>query len=85
MKLFGYRFSYGFFQNDLRIFPELTTIEKIIGGGLPIGAIGGRKVILDQAAPQTKNQVLIGGGTFSGYPLSMATGLKTLELLKKIK
>lgn len=79
----GYRFSYGLLQNDLRIFPDLTTMGKIIGGGFPIGAVGGRKEIIAQATPQTKNQVLIGGGTFSGYPLSMATGLKTLELLKE--
>ncbi len=79
----GYRFSYGLLQNDLRIFPDLTTMGKIIGGGLPIGAVGGRDEIIALATPQTKNQVLIGGGTFSGYPLSMASGLKTLELLKE--
>jgi len=79
----GYRFSYGLFQNDLRIFPDLTTLGKIIGGGLPIGAVGGRNEIIAQATPQTQNQVLIGGGTFSGHPLSMATGLKTLEILSE--
>ncbi|UCG01253.1 MAG: aminotransferase class III-fold pyridoxal phosphate-dependent enzyme [Candidatus Heimdallarchaeota archaeon] len=79
----GYRFSYGLLQNDLRIFPDLTTMGKIIGGGLPIGAVGGKKEVIALATPGMKNQVLIGGGTFSGYPLSMATGLKTLELLKE--
>ncbi|MFX0121269.1 MAG: aspartate aminotransferase family protein [Candidatus Hodarchaeota archaeon] len=79
----GYRFTYGLFQNKLKIFPDLTTMGKIIGGGFPVGAVGGRKDILEQAIPQSKNQVLIGGGTFSGFPLSMATGLKTLELLRK--
>ena len=78
----GYRFLYGLFQNELGIFPDLTTMGKIIGGGLPIGVIGGRKEIIERASPGDKNQVLIGGGTFSGYPLSMAAGLKTLELLK---
>ncbi|MFX1284163.1 MAG: aspartate aminotransferase family protein [Promethearchaeota archaeon] len=81
----GYRFSYGLFQNDLQIYSDLTTMGKIIGGGLPIGAIGGQKEIIALATPQTQNQVLIGGGTFSGYPLSMATGLKTLEILKRSK
>jgi len=55
---------------------------KIIGGGFPIGAIGGKKEIIERSSPQDDNQVLIGGGTFSGYPLSMVAGLKTLELLK---
>ncbi|MFX0125154.1 MAG: aspartate aminotransferase family protein [Candidatus Hodarchaeota archaeon] len=81
----GYRFSYGLFQNDLQIIPDITAMGKIIGGGLPIGAVGGRNEIITQATPQLKNQVLIGGGTFSGYPLSMATGLKTLEILKGSK
>ena len=55
---------------------------KIIGGGMPIGAIGGREDIIDQSSPEIENMVLIGGGTFSGYPLSMIAGLKTLEILK---
>ena len=78
----GYRFSYGLHQNDLQIFPDLTTMGKIIGGGFPIGAVGGLEEIIALATPQTPNQVLIGGGTFSGYPLSMASGLKTLDLLR---
>ncbi|MFX1506263.1 MAG: aspartate aminotransferase family protein [Promethearchaeota archaeon] len=81
----GYRFSYGLLQNDLQIFPDLTTMGKIIGGGLPIGAVGGQEEIIALATPQTQNQVLIGGGTFSGYPLSMVSGLKTLDLLKGSK
>lgn len=49
---------------------------------MPIGAIGGREDIIDQSRPEIDNQVLIGGGTFSGYPLSMIAGFKTLEILK---
>jgi glutamate-1-semialdehyde 2,1-aminomutase len=79
----GYRFLPALFQNELKIFPDLTTMGKIIGGGLPIGAIGGRKEIIDLSSPESENRVLIGGGTFSGYPLSMIAGLKTLEILKK--
>ena len=63
------------------VIPDLTTMGKIIGGGFPIGAIGGRREIIDQSSPDIVDQVLIGGGTFSGYPLSMIAGLKTLEIL----
>ena len=79
----GYRFLDSLFQNDVGIVPDLTTMGKIIGGGMPIGAIGGRTDIIDQSSPEVDNQVLIGGGTFSGYPLSMIAGIKTLEILKK--
>jgi len=79
----GYRFTDALFQNKLKVIPDLTTMGKIIGGGMPIGAIGGRKDIIEQSSPEVENQVLIGGGTFSGYPLSMIAGLKTLEILKK--
>ncbi len=78
----GYRFNDSLFQNELKILPDLTTMGKIIGGGFPIGAIGGKNEIIERSSPEDKNQVLIGGGTFSGYPLSMIAGLKTLELLK---
>ncbi|MFW9822656.1 MAG: aspartate aminotransferase family protein [Candidatus Thorarchaeota archaeon] len=78
----GYRFRNSLFQDELKIIPDLTTMGKIIGGGLPIGCIGGREDIIDQSSPEIENMVLIGGGTFSGYPLSMIAGLKTLEILK---
>jgi len=79
----GYRFRDSLFQNELKIIPDLTTMGKIIGGGLPIGAIGGKEEIIERSSPQNDNPVLIGGGTFSGYPLSMIAGLETLNLLKK--
>ncbi|MFX1506466.1 MAG: aspartate aminotransferase family protein [Promethearchaeota archaeon] len=78
----GYRFSYGLFQNELKITPDLTTMGKIVGGGLSIGVVGGRKEIMEQANPQLNNRVWTGGGTFSAHPLSMAAGLQTLEILK---
>lgn len=81
----GYRFSNSLFQNELKVIPDLTTMGKIIGGGFPIGAIGGRKDIIEKSSPESGNQVLIGGGTFSGYPLSMIAGLKTLDLLEHSK
>jgi glutamate-1-semialdehyde 2,1-aminomutase len=79
----GYRFLDSLFQNSLKIIPDLTTMGKIIGGGMPIGAIGGRGDIINQSSPEVDDQVLIGGGTFSGYPLSMIAGFKTIEILKK--
>ncbi|MHA1643028.1 MAG: aspartate aminotransferase family protein [Promethearchaeota archaeon] len=81
----GYRFLYGLYQEDIKVYPDLTTMGKIIGGGFPIGAVGGREDIIERSAPNSKNQVLIGGGTFSGYPISMIAGLKTLEILKNSK
>ncbi|MHA2327231.1 MAG: aspartate aminotransferase family protein, partial [Candidatus Hodarchaeales archaeon] len=78
----GYRFNYGLFQNQLNVWPDLTTMGKIVGGGMPIGIVGGRADIVNQADPQATNRVWIGGGTFSANPLSMAAGLKTLEILK---
>jgi len=79
----GYRFNNSLFQNQLKVIPDLTTMGKIIGGGLPIGAVGGRKDIIERSSPLSENQILIGGGTFSGYPLSMRAGIKTLEILHR--
>ncbi len=79
----GYRYNYGLFQNSLNIFSDLTTMGKIVGGGMPIGIVGGRDEIIEQANPLRKDRVWIGGGTFSSFPLSMLAGFKTLELLKQ--
>jgi glutamate-1-semialdehyde 2,1-aminomutase len=54
---------------------------KIIGGGFPIGSVGGRRDIIEQANPTIPDRIWIGGGTFSGYPLSMIAGLEMLEIL----
>ena len=79
----GYRFNYGLFQNDLKILPDITTMGKIISGGFPVGAIGGRFDIIEQANPTLSDRVWIGGGTFSGYPLSMKAGIKILSILRE--
>ena len=79
----GYRFLNSLFQNELKVIPDLTTMGKIIGGGFPIGAIGGRRDIIERSSPLSKDQILIGGGTFSGYPISMVAGMKTLEILRR--
>jgi glutamate-1-semialdehyde 2,1-aminomutase len=81
----GYRFSYGLYQNEIGVKPDLTTMGKIIGGGFPIGAIGGRRDIIEQANPTLPDRVWVGGGTFSAYPLSMLAGLEMLSVLKRSK
>ncbi len=81
----GYRFTDKLYQEVLKVYPDLTTMGKVIGGGFPIGGIGGREEIINQAAPGVKSQVLIGGGTFSGFPLSMIAGLKTIKILSREK
>jgi len=79
----GYRYHCGFFQDKIGIKADLTTMGKIISGGLPVGGIGGKEEIINLADPKTDNTTLIGGGTFSAYPLSMSAGLKTLDILEK--
>ncbi|MFW9993452.1 MAG: aspartate aminotransferase family protein [Candidatus Odinarchaeota archaeon] len=81
----GYRYTYGLLQNKIGVYPDLVTMGKIVGGGFPIGVVGGRADIVEQANPLSERPVWIGGGTFSEFPLSMAVGLKTLELLKGAK
>lgn len=75
----GFRICYGGFQNYSNISPDLTTLGKIIGGGLPVGAYGGRKEIMDRVAP---NGDVYQAGTLSGNPLAMAAGTATLRILK---
>ncbi|MHA1973169.1 MAG: aspartate aminotransferase family protein [Candidatus Hodarchaeales archaeon] len=81
----GYRFGYGLYQDIINVIPDLTTMGKIVGGGMPLGVVGGRDEILEMANPLRKNRVWIGGGTFSANPLSMISGITTLDLLKKSK
>jgi glutamate-1-semialdehyde 2,1-aminomutase len=79
----GYRFSNSLFQNELNVYPDLTTMGKIIGGGFPIGAVGGTYEVIEQSNPSIPDRVWIGGGTFSGYPLSMIAGSEMLSILKE--
>ncbi len=75
----GFRLCYGGYQKIAHIEPDITTLGKIIGGGLPIGALGGKASIMDLLSP-------LGGvyqaGTLSGNPVALAAGVKTLEKLK---
>jgi len=76
----GFRISYGGAQAKFGITPDLTTLGKIIGGGLPVGAYGGKKEIMAMVAPSGP---MYQAGTLSGNPLAMTAGIKTLELLQK--
>jgi glutamate-1-semialdehyde 2,1-aminomutase len=64
---------------DAGIRPDLTTLGKIIGGGMPIGAYGGRAELMDLVAPAGP---VYQAGTLSGHPLSMAAGIATLAALQ---
>jgi len=74
----GFRLSAGGAQKRFGIMPDLTTLGKIIGGGLPVGAYGGRKDIMDMLAP---NGPVYQAGTLSGNPLAMAAGTVMLHTL----
>ena len=75
----GFRLGIGGAQELLGVTPDLTTFGKIIGGGLPVGAYGGKKEIMDMLAP---GGPVYQAGTLSGNPLAMAAGLTTLRLLE---
>ena len=76
----GFRVAYGGAQTLYGIRPDLTCFGKVIGGGLPVGAYGGKKEIMAQIAPQGS---IYQAGTLSGNPIAMAAGIATLEQLKK--
>jgi len=76
----GFRVALGGAQSLFNITPDLTTLGKIIGGGLPVGAFGGKKDILAQLAPQGP---VYQAGTLSGNPVTMAAGLATLQLIQQ--
>ncbi|SFG13768.1 glutamate-1-semialdehyde 2,1-aminomutase [Sporolactobacillus nakayamae] len=75
----NFRFMYGGAQNYLGVTPDLTAMGKVIGGGLPIGAYGGKKEIMDEVAPLGPAYQ---AGTMAGNPLSMASGIACLEVLQ---
>jgi glutamate-1-semialdehyde 2,1-aminomutase len=76
----GFRISYGGAQEKFGITPDLTTMGKVIGGGLPVGAYGGKREIMSMVAPAGP---MYQAGTLSGNPLAMTAGIKTLELLQR--
>ncbi len=76
----GFRVAYGGAQELSGIRPDLTTLGKVIGGGLPVGAYGGKAELMDWVAPAGP---VYQAGTLSGNPLAVAAGLKTLEVLRR--
>ncbi len=76
----GFRIAYGGAQAKFGVTPDLTTLGKVIGGGLPVGAYGGRRDIMEMVAPAGP---MYQAGTLSGNPLAMTAGIKTLEILKQ--
>ncbi len=77
--LSGFRASHGGAQERYGVLPDITCLGKVIGGGLPVGAYGGRKEIMEMVAPLGP---MYQAGTLSGNPLAVAAGIATLEVLR---
>jgi glutamate-1-semialdehyde 2,1-aminomutase len=75
----GFRLAYGGYQNLIHVEPDLTCLGKIIGGGLPVGAFGGSRAIMEKLAPSGP---VYQAGTLSGNPIAMTAGLTTLQILR---
>jgi glutamate-1-semialdehyde 2,1-aminomutase len=78
----GFRVGFGGAQELFGVRPDLTTLGKIVGGGLPVGAYGGRADLMDHVLPAGK---VFQAGTLSGNPLATAAGIATLKLLRDTK
>jgi len=80
----GYRLSLGGAQELYGVKPDLATMGKVAGGGMPLGLVCGRKEVVALADPTSRTRfVSIGGGTFSENPMSMSAGLATVKFLRK--
>ena len=75
----GFRLAYGGAQERFGITPDMTTLGKVVGGGMPLGAYGGRAEIMDQVLPAGK---VFQAGTLSGNPVAVAAGSETLRILQ---
>lgn len=76
----GFRVAYGGAQERYGVRPDMTTLGKVIGGGLPVGAYGGRREIMEQVSPSGP---IYQAGTLSGNPLAMTAGIETLKILSE--
>ncbi|RUM93589.1 MAG: glutamate-1-semialdehyde-2,1-aminomutase [Thiothrix sp.] len=76
----GFRVALGGAQSIYKVTPDLTTLGKIIGGGMPVGAFGGKREIMQKIAPTGP---VYQAGTLSGNPIAMTAGLKTLEIISR--
>jgi glutamate-1-semialdehyde 2,1-aminomutase len=76
----GFRLSLGGAQTHYNVVPDMTTLGKIIGGGFPIGVVGGRRELMEMVAPSGG---IYQAGTFNGSPTSLAAGMATLDVLEK--
>lgn len=84
----GFRFRYGCIYPTMKLDPDIITLGKIVGGGMTIGIMCGKKEIMEYADTTDKKKSersYVGGGTFSANPVSMITGFATLSILKKGK
>ncbi|MBI3087885.1 MAG: glutamate-1-semialdehyde 2,1-aminomutase [Candidatus Omnitrophica bacterium] len=78
----GFRVAFGGAQARFNVTPDLTVLGKIIGGGFPIGAVGGRRELMRRLAPEGD---VYHGGTFAGHPAAMAAGLATIQALQRTR
>lgn len=84
----GFRFRYGCLYPTMKLDPDIVTLGKIVGGGMAIGVMCGKKEIMEQAdtiGKKKSERSYVGGGTFSANPASMTTGFATLSVLKNGK
>ncbi len=85
--LTGYRLTEGSYQARVGITPDLTALGKVLGGGLPIGALAGRAELFEAARPDIEvepgKRVIAGGGTFSANPMTLTAALTTLDVIER--
>jgi glutamate-1-semialdehyde 2,1-aminomutase len=84
----GFRFRFGCLYPTMKLDPDIVTLGKIVGGGMPIGVMCGKKEIMqhaDTTGKKKSERAYIGGGTFSANPVSMTSGFATLSELKQAK